>query len=219
MWYHEFASKVKGRVNMERRIIFLGSSVTYGDDGWSMCDYVNEDERYSTVKWAVSGTTLSDISEESYVSRLKRQIDTVDVCDCFVCQLSTNDASSTRDLPLGALGKTKNIDEFDTSTVVGAIEYIIARALQRWNCPILFYTGTYMENEKYQKMVDALLEVGKKWNIEILDLWNDEEMRAVSKEDYDKYMKDPVHPNRLGYREWWGPEFIKALNRICYKCN
>ena len=104
---------------MNKKLIFLGSSVTYGDDGWSMCDFLNEDERYNVVKWAVSGTTLCDISEESYVSRIDRNIDTENECDCFVCQLSTNDAA--RDLEIGDVAPTKNINDFDTSTIAGAM--------------------------------------------------------------------------------------------------
>lgn len=195
------------------KIIFLGSSVTYGDDGWSMCEYVGETMECNVIKWAVSGTTLADISDDSYVSRLKQLIDTQDYCDCFVCQLSTNDAG--RNLPLGEISVSKDREDFDLSTVIGAIEYIISRVAEKWNCPIVFYTGTYMENEKYQKMVDGLIELRKKWNFEIIDLWNDPQMRAIDSKDYNRYMKDPVHPSELGYREWWGPEFVKTLKELC----
>ncbi|MBR5506784.1 MAG: SGNH/GDSL hydrolase family protein, partial [Clostridia bacterium] len=113
---------------MNKNIIFLGSSVTYGDDGWSMCEYVRQEMGCNVTKWAVSGTTLADVSDDSYVSRLKKQINTQDRCDCFVCQLSTNDAG--RNLPLGEISSSKNIDDFDLSTVIGAIEYIIARVTE-----------------------------------------------------------------------------------------
>ena len=194
------------------KIIFLGSSVTYGDEGWSMCEYVRETMGCDVVKWALSGTTLVDTSDESYVSRLKRQIDTENCCDCFVCQLSTNDAA--KELPLGEISDSKDIGDYDISTVIGAIEYIISRVTEKWNCPMVFYTGTYMENKNYQKMVDALFELHKKWNFEIIDLWNNPQMRAIDLERYNRYMMDPVHPNKLGYREWWGPEFVKNLKRL-----
>jgi lysophospholipase L1-like esterase len=200
---------------MNKNIIFLGSSVTYGDDGWSMCEYVRQELDCNVTKWAVPGTTLADVSDDSYVSRLKKQIDTHERCDCFVCQLSTNDASG--DLPLGEISSSKNIDNLDLSTVIGAIEYIISRVTEKWKCPIFFYTGTYMENDKYQTMVDALIELEKKWKFEIIDLWNDPQMRAIDTVEYSKYMKDPVHPNKIGYNEWWGPKFIKALSGILNK--
>ncbi|MBR5508132.1 MAG: SGNH/GDSL hydrolase family protein, partial [Clostridia bacterium] len=126
-----------------------------------------------------------------------------------------NDAG--RNLPLGEISSSKNIDDFDLSTVIGAIEYIIARVTEKWKCPIFFYTGTYMENDKYQTMVDALVELEKKWKFKIIDLWNDPQMRAIGTAEYNKYMKDHVHPNKIGYNEWWGPKFIEALSGILNK--
>lgn len=196
----------------DKKVIFLGSSVTYGADGWSMCDFVEETMGCKVIKWAVPGTTLADISDDSYVSRLKLQINSEDTCDCFVRQLSTNDAG--KNLPLGQISSSKDISEFDVTTVVGAVEYIIATVNERWNCPILFYTGTYMDSANYQMMVDELILLRKKWGFDILDLWNSPEMRAIGEQDYNRYMIDCVHPNRLGYTEWWGPEFVGAIKKI-----
>ncbi|MBQ3048633.1 MAG: SGNH/GDSL hydrolase family protein [Oscillospiraceae bacterium] len=196
----------------DKTIVFLGSSVTSGDNGWSMCEYISETQDCTVVKWAVNGTTLADISAYSYVRRLQRNIKKQSVCDCFVCQLSTND--SRGDIPLGEIRTSKDKESFDVNTVIGAMEYIIATATEKWNCPVVFYTGTYMENAKYQKMVDALLLLREKWGIDVIDLWNDPEMRAVSAKDYEKYMRDPVHPTKLGYTEWWGPKFVSALSEI-----
>jgi len=56
-----------------------------------------------------------------------------------------------------------------------------------------------------------LISLKAKWNFEIIDLWNDEDMLEVSREDYEKYMRDPVHPTKLGYTQWWGPKFAAAL--------
>ncbi len=195
-----------------KTVVFLGSSVTYGEDNWSMCEFVRETEDYDVVKWAVSGTTLADIDEKSYVSRFNKEAATQDICDCFICQLSTNDAA--RNLPLGTISASMDKNDFDTQTITGAIEYIVATAKEKWNCPIMFYTGVFMESELYQKMVNSLIEVSKKWNFEIINLWDDPEMRAIDAELYKKYMRDPVHPRKIGYIEWWGPKFVKAINDV-----
>ena len=50
---------LKGSKKM--KIIFWGSSVTYGDDGWSMCEYIKETMKCDVVKWALSGTTLKQM--------------------------------------------------------------------------------------------------------------------------------------------------------------
>lgn len=199
-------------MNNSKTIVFLGSSVTYGDDNWSMADFVRESEGYNVIKWAVPGTTLTDVDEKSYVSRMNMEIENQDVCDCFICQLSTNDAF--KKLPLGVISKSLNKSEFDTKTIIGAIEYVIASAKEKWNCPIMFYTGTFMENQLYQIMVNSLMEISEKWGFDIIDLWNDPEMRLIDEDSYKKYMIDPVHPNKIGYEQWWGPKFIYAIKDV-----
>lgn len=196
-----------------KTIIFLGSSVTYGfaSKGESFADYLEKQDGIVSVKEAVSGTTLVDDKKNSYVSRLK-EIDKDINADAFICQLSTNDA--TQDKPLGEVSEGFEIDTFDTHTVTGAMEYIIAYAKEAWDCPVVFYTGTKYDSENYQKMVDVLLKLREKWNIGVIDLWNNEEMNSVSDEDYKLYMNDDIHPTRKGYKEWWTPVFREYLQKM-----
>ena len=110
-----------------KTVIFLGSSVTfgYGSLGVSFTDFLEKSDGITAVKEAVSVTTLVDIKSNSYVSRMKK-IDKNIKADAFVCQLSTNDA--TKEMLLGEISDSFNINDFDTQTVAGAIEYIIAYA-------------------------------------------------------------------------------------------
>ena len=103
------------------------------------------------------------------------------------------------------------VQRFDTKTVAGAIEYVIAYAKQTWNCPVIFYTGTQYKSEQYAQMVDLLLQIQEKWKIGVIDLWNDPEMQAVSAEDYKLYMINGIHPSLAGYRDWWTPKFEAYL--------
>lgn len=193
-----------------KRLLFLGSSVTYGSASLrtSMADYMGILDGCEIVKEAVSGTTLSDIEAGSYVARLKK-VSPEQPFDGMICQLSTNDA--TRGLPLGTVSASR---EYDTATVVGAMEWIISYVKTTWNCPVFFYTGTRYESDAYQAMVEALYRLSEKWDIGIIDLWNDPDMAAVSPEDYALYMHDPIHPTRAGYLKWWTPKFREALRRL-----
>ena len=197
------------QVLKDKTFIFLGSSVTYGtaSGGWSMCDYLVENCESTVYKWAVGGTTLVTSSENNYIQRMQNNAHTVTKADQFVCQLSTNDAGLNK--PLGEVSNFFDITKFDTTTVIGAMEYIIAFVQEQWDCPVSFYTGTYFENENYQNMVDALKQLRRKWGIGIINLWEDEQMLAViaNQELYNSYMSDPIHPTKLGYEEWWGPKF------------
>lgn len=213
-----------------KNYVFLGSSITYGSNsnGWSMADYIDECNGEGTVtKLAVSGTTLATASnvvlsdkttyDESYVCRLLKAMEDENIkCDHLIVQLSTNDAFANPPKTLGAFsGKGKLAD---TTTVIGAIEYITAVAKEKWpNAKISFYTGVYTSNNVYKTMVTALNNVkgSDKLNVGVLDLYNDSGMRTLIENDktsYSKYMaSDGLHPTEDGYREWIGPKFEEYL--------
>ncbi len=202
-----------------KKIIFLGSSVTYGAAamGKSFIEDLEEKDGIVAIKEAVSGTLLvdEDVADgKSYIARLKT-IDPNQQIDAFVCQLSTNDA--THHKPLGTIAESYDQELFDTKTVAGAIEFIIAYAKQTWHCPVVFYTGTRYDSKQYQKMVALLWAIQEKWQIDVIDLWNDPDMNQVTADDYKRYMADPIHPTRDGYREWWSPKFEEGLATILKK--
>lgn len=192
-----------------KTVIFLGSSVTVGPHNYSMADDAAEALSIKALKWAEWGTTLVDNDDTSYVARLSARIPKQKNCDLFICQLSTNDARLGS--PLGEISDSFAKEAFDTKTVIGAIEFIIASVKEAYGCKIAFYTGTFYDSPGYAQMVDALLEIAQKWQIDVIDLWNDQEMRNISAKDYVLYMRDMVHPSRLGYNEWWGPKFRQFI--------
>jgi lysophospholipase L1-like esterase len=196
------------------RILFLGSSVTHGTKGGeSFVEFLEKKDGVIPYKEAASGTTLvsgvegggpvkRSLSERSYVKRLKN-VDTSLDFDAFVCQLSTNDA--TEKYPLGMISPDKDLDGFDTGTIAGSIETIIAYVRETWDCPIVFYTGTRYDDDYYGQMVELLHEIQKKWDIGVIDLWNDTQLNDISGEDYKLYMINGIHPTRAGYKLWWLP--------------
>lgn len=195
-----------------RTIIFLGSSVTYGAaaGGVSFVEEIAEKCGCIAIKEAVSGTTLVDSGEESYISRMKEL--KVERADLFLCQLSTNDA--TQGQPIGKVSESTELSDFDTSTVAGAMEYIIAYARATWGCPVAFYTNPRYDSEAYEAMVELLYRLQEKWKIGVVDLWNDKEFNNITSVQYERYMADPVHPTQAGYSEWWTPVMVDALVKI-----
>lgn len=187
-----------------KRVFFLGSSVTYGSaaGGVSFADYIAARYGCDIVKEAVPGTTLVDSGIGSYISRLKK-LDAGTGADLFVCQLSTNDASQKK--TLGSVSASFEMETFDTSTVAGAMEYIIAYAKQTWNCPVLFYTNPRYDSKNYAAMVALLAEIADKWDISVIDMWNDDGFNTITEEQRALYMADSIHPTQAGYLEWWTP--------------
>jgi len=196
-----------------RHLIFLGSSVTYGSaaNGVSFADYLGKRNQWSITKEAVSGTTLVDTGEDSYVARMKKISCRMPV-DLFVCQMSTNDASQQK--PLGAVSDSTCVQDFDTKTVAGAMEYIIAYVKAKWNCPVAFYTNPQYDAGEYAEMVTLLHKIADKWNIAVIDLWSDATWNQITAEQRERYMADPIHPTKEGYLEWWTPRFENEIKKI-----
>ena len=193
-----------------KKIIFLGSSVTYGaaSQGVSFVDFLASHDHCVVYKEAVSGTTLVDDGPDSYISRMKNL--QVPEANLFVCQLSTNDATQKK--PLGTIASSTDPADFDTHTITGAIEYVIAYARKTWNCPVAFYTNPPYADDNYRCMVERLSQIAEKWGISVIDLWDNEAFNRISEEQHTLYMNDPIHPTRIGYLEWWLPEFE---NKLC----
>lgn len=193
-------------------IIWLGSSVTYGaysGGHYSMADAIADNHGAVCEKYAISATTLVNQSESSYVARLK-MIPKDKTPDLIVVQLSTNDATTKK--PFGEISEGFDMESFDDTTIAGAIETIIAYAKETFDCPVAFYSGSYCEKENYAEMVELLLQIQEKWGIGVVDMFNNEEMKAIyGTDEYAAYMHDEVHPTRKGYVEWWTPVLEESL--------
>ncbi len=190
-----------------KTVLFFGSSVTLGFGSFnnSFADYLEKQYSLSVIKEAVNGTTLVDNGENSYVSRLK-MVDKNLKPDMLICQLSTNDA--TKNSPLGTVGEGFELSDFDTSTVAGAIEYIICYTKETFNCPVGFYTQLQYDSENYRAMYGLLMEIQEKWDIPVLDFWSNTD---VNSHNAKRHMVDDIHPTMLCYRDCLAPEFYRFI--------
>ena len=228
-------SSLKGKT-----FYWLGSSVTYGheSEGFSMCEYVSALSGAKCFKDAESGTTLlcdnANIKsgEKSYTSRLTNSeiFNKETKIDGFICQISTNDCTPGNNSKRGVI--SEDYENFDLKTTLGGVEYIISYVHKTWNCPIYFYSGAYFKDGKdqtkresnnppgsnYDSLVDDIKNIATKWNkiegyqINIIDLYHDVDFNNTASESYYNWaMKDPIHPKKAGYLQWWSPYFVSAL--------
>ena len=105
-------------------------------------------------------------------------------------------------------------EAFDTSTVCGAIEYIIQYVRDTWHCPVVFYTNAYYESAEYSAMVDVLFSIQEKYGIGVIELYTDTAFNAISEESRALWMADAIHPTRAGYLQWWTPKMEQELFRL-----
>ncbi len=249
----EEESPLKGKT-----IYWLGSSVTYGasSNGEAVADYIQALTGCTSVKNAVNSTTINGTGNNSYTDRLIATsssgnwtaFDTTAHVDAFVCQISTNDAPSryyNDESVHGAMTgpvidetEMPVVSEYDPSTTLGGIEYIIAYAIRTWNCPVYFYSGTpYGSNtgypgsrrayggetesndgyKHYGDLVDEVLEIADAWTnagfeVGVIDMYHDDDFNKLASGTYfDWAMSDGVHPHNAGYLQWWTPYFQAFL--------
>ncbi|WP_054723570.1 SGNH/GDSL hydrolase family protein [Lacticaseibacillus nasuensis] len=196
-----------------KRIVFLGSSITYGAaaHGRSFVDDLAASDGVIAGKLAISGTTLAGHEASSYVSRLAAFHPAV-TPDAFVCQLSTNDGRQGK--PLGMIAEP-GVTQFDADTTIGAIETIVSRVQRDWGCPILFYTCLLQPDADYSALIAALRQLQAKYHFAILDLHGDAALASATKQ-HPGAMFDDAHPTQLGYSKLWTPLFRQALG-TCWR--
>lgn len=216
---------------------WLGSSVTYGAsaEAKAVPDYLQVMTGSKNVKEAVSGTTIltEEGSNSSYVKRMESTTDFDKNAEivAFICTVSTNDAMSTYKENWGEVtaDNVTDLEEFDLSTTMGGLEYIINYVKQTWDCPVYLYSSSHITAEGVRSTVDptgadyaALVEkvddVLEKYSrlegytVKFIDMFNDEEFNAVVSDEYfDWSMSDPIHPNKAAYMNWWTPYFAAFL--------
>lgn len=211
LYSFDLIEKLEGNPLEGKTICVLGSSVAdgYSSNHYAVGEYFEARFGCELIKETESGTTLTNLYRNSYVSRMVNNIDAAEEIDLFICQLSTNDASNN--LRIGEVSESTNLFDFNQWTIIGSMECIIGYAKETWNCPVVFFTGSYYDNEAYENMVNALLELQEKWDIGVINLYHNDEFNNISDEMRSIYMSDDIHPNMAGYRDWWGPEMEKQL--------
>lgn len=192
-----------------KHIGFLGSSITYGFAamGVSFVDYLSARDGVVTTKSAISGTTLAGKNHDNYLYRLKHNFN--DKYDYFVCQLSTNDGRMG--IPMGKITANEQRSDFDTETTLGAMEEICAYVHDVLKCPLAFYVCLRDDpTGEYEKLIDTLKQLQKKWHFDIIDLFHDQALNASIKA-HPNSMYDDAHPTQEGYLKVWLPFFEKQL--------
>ncbi|WP_203624354.1 SGNH/GDSL hydrolase family protein [Lacticaseibacillus sp. 866-1] len=192
-------------------IVFLGSSITYGAGafGKSFVDDLEASDGLIADKLAITGTTLAGPEPSSYVSRLQN-FHPKAAPDAFVCQLSTNDGRAGK--PVGTITEA-GATEFDTTTTIGAIEAIIARVKQDWDCPILFYTCVRKPESDYENLIAVLYQLQTKYGFAVLDLKHNQALASATSQ-LPFAMLDDAHPTQQGYLKLWTPIFRAQLSEL-----
>ena len=56
-------------------------------------------------------------------------------------------------------------------------------------------------------MIEALEQVCDKWNLKMLDLYNDDDFKTLDDKEMKLYFDEPFCPTKAGYKELITPKF------------
>lgn len=190
----------------DKEILFLGSSFTngYKSDGESFVDYLQKVNGVYPLKLSENKSKMIGDKKDCYIPRLK-ELSKEHRPHFFMCELSPYDAMGK--MKMGELADNYRIDSFDTTTLIGTLEYIVCYAQETWRCPVIFYTCPNVEDEDYEDMIKALEQVCDKWNLKMLDLYNDDDFKTLDDKEMKLYFDEPFCPTKAGYKELITPKF------------
>ena len=199
-----------------RTIVFVGSSFTQGvkSKNQSFPEFIAKRNKCNVIKSGIGGTTVANTGSNSIFARTINLCNTRTAPSALVCQLSANDA--TKNVPIGNItaNDKRNLEDFNTRTTAGAIEYIICYSDQKWGCPVAFFTNIKFNNSRYPQIRNILYQAQKKWGIQVIDLYSGLGRKSVSAKKFRLYMADRLHPTKAGYLKWVTPFFEARLGNL-----
>ncbi len=220
-YYSKYSAAKKVRTKNNIDCLMLGDSITWYDGHYSLVgpkelikgykSYLLDAGMKSVNNQGVSGACLAyhKNNYEDIITTAKRT-------DFTGYELVTI-AGGVNDYKFfpNPIGKIRQKD-FDEKTVIGALQSIITRIYkQNPNtrivlCTPLKCTGYSKTNELGYKLADytkAIKEVGKYYNLEVIDLYN----YTTFVSNIRTYTMDGVHPNNAGYKKICSDVLVPAI--------
>lgn len=200
----------------KKTFTFDGDSIIYGqrNNGVGWADIIAEENRMITLNdFSKSGARLTTTSDNSICDR----ITTIsNESDYIIISAGYNDYKNG--CSLGAL--SDNGENLDTTTVIGATEYIAKYLKENFSDKKVGFVLTHKTGNEWtteingyslQEHHQAVITVLEKYDIPYIDIATLAEFDVYNLDVQTLYFDnvDIVHPNELGYRTFYVP-YIEA---------
>lgn len=220
----------------DKRLIVFGDSIMYGsgNHGYGVGEYLHEKLGFSVQKYCVGGARVGYRSGKSWVvEQIRKAVEDGAQADLIIFDGFTNDCNISEgatlpDVPLGEIPETTS-DIFDVAQddSFSICFDAVAAAIKNYfrNAKALFVRPHKMGRRKddLQRIYgERAVEICKKWDIAVADIYTESDMNTFNEEDRDKYTfdsygwgrGDATHPNALGYKEKYLPYIISAIEKL-----
>lgn len=221
--------EIKGILNnqsnkLENKIIFnFGDSIAAGDGngGKGYAELFAAKYNMICYDFAVGGATLGETESNNITTQVNTALSKGIVPDYILIEGGTNDIASYN-VPIGQISSDYNINNFDKTTTIGGLEWIISTLKSNFpNAKMAFVSVHRMGSRGYSSQIErqgACVDTCKKWSVPIIDVFNRGNLNTFLGE-YHKFTNptesqpngDRTHPNQLGYDTFYLPLIYETL--------
>lgn len=209
---------------LENKILFnFGDSIAAGDgnNGKGYAELFATKYNMICYDFAVGGATLGETASNNITTQVTNALSRGITPDYILIEGGTNDIASYN-VPIGQISSDYNINKFDKTTTVGALEWIISKLKSNFpSAKMAFVSVHRMASRGYSSQIERqgiCVDVCKKWSIPVIDIFNRGNLNTFLGE-YHKFTNptesqpngDRTHPNELGYTTFYLPLIYETL--------
>jgi len=206
----------------------FGDSITFGHDGITHAHpmarpypmQVGNILGLEVINKAVSGATLAK-NDRGLCCMSERILSYTTPADIVSLMIGVNDYQT--DIPLGKMG------DADNSTFYGALELSVKHILETHKGAFVFlitpfkakikgkmYTECYLGGYPLEKIRDAIVTMGEKYSLPVLDMFN---LGRYEDIEMMNPKSDGLHPSEEFFENYAVPVIVEFLRKKCPKIN
>ena len=209
---------------LENKILFnFGDSIAAGDgnNGKGYAELFATKYNMICYDFAVGGATLGETASNNITTQVATALSKGITPDYILIEGGTNDISGDG-VPIGQIASDYNIRNFDKTTTVGALEWIISTLKSNFpSAKMAFVSVHRMASRGYLSQIERqgiCVDTCKKWSIPVIDIFNRGNLNTFLGE-YHKFTNptesqpngDRTHPNELGYTTFYLPLIYETI--------
>jgi lysophospholipase L1-like esterase len=209
---------------LENKILFnFGDSIAAGDgnNGKGYAELFATKYNMICYDFAVGGATLGETASNNITTQVTTALSRGITPDYILIEGGTNDIASYN-VPIGQISNDYNINNFDKTTTIGGLEWIISTLKSNFpNAKMAFVSVHRMGSRGYSSQIErqgACVDTCKKWSVPVIDIFNRGNLNTFLGE-YHKFTNptesqpngDRTHPNELGYTTFYLPLIYETL--------
>ena len=209
---------------LENKILFnFGDSIAAGDgnNGKGYAELFATKYNMICYDFAVGGATLGETASNNITTQVTTALSRGLTPDYILIEGGTNDIASYN-VPIGQISNDYNINNFDKTTTIGGLEWIISTLKSNFpNAKMAFVSVHRMSSRGYTEQIERqgrCVEICKKWSIPVIDIFNRGNLNTFLSQ-YHKFTNptssqpngDRTHPNQLGYDTFYLPLIYETL--------